>query len=147
MTCPGDLPPTQVRVRRMLPATPERVFAAWTNADSLKQWFRPGLTTSAEVELDVRPDGHFRIFAHSADGDHEITGVYQEVTPPTRLVFTWNSPHTRGAATLVTVELREVGGQTELTLTHERLPDPDAVAGHQRGWDSIAAKLEQALLQ
>ena len=72
--CPGELPPTQVRVRRCYRAA-RAVFAAWTNADSLKQWFRPGLTTSAEVELDVRPDGRFRIFAPQRRARHEITVI------------------------------------------------------------------------
>jgi uncharacterized protein YndB with AHSA1/START domain len=145
MTCPNDATPTLVRVKRMLPETAERVFAAWTDPNSLKQWFVPGTARATAVEIDARPGGRFWIAARNEAGDFEVTGVYREVSPPARLVFTWKSTHTRGVESLVSIELRALGGQTELTLTHERLPDADSVAGHQRGWEKIAAALAEVL--
>jgi uncharacterized protein YndB with AHSA1/START domain len=64
-----------------------------------------------------------------------------EIRPPQRLVFTWCSTVTRGEETLVTVELRSQGAATELSLTHERLPDEHAATQHESGWQSITAKL------
>ncbi len=146
MTCPNDATPTVVKVKRMLPAPPERVFAAWTDPNSFKQWFVPGTAKATAVEIDARPGGRFRIAArNNEEGDFEINGIYREISPPTRLVFTWVSRHTRGADSLVTVELRGLGTQTELTLTHERLPDAEIVARHQRGWETIAAALAEVL--
>ncbi len=145
MTCPNDAPPTVVRVTRMLPAPPERVFAAWTDPDRVKRWFVPGTARAIAVEIDARPGGRFRIAARNDEGDFEITGVYREVTPPTRLAFTWISPHTGATESVVTVELRAVGPQTELTIIHERLPDADSVGRHQRGWEKIAAAIAQLI--
>jgi uncharacterized protein YndB with AHSA1/START domain len=146
MTCPNDATPTVVKVKRMLPAPPDRVFAAWTDPNSLMQWFVPGTAKATAVEIDARPGGRFRIAArNNEEGDFEITGVYREVSPPTRLVFTWISRHTRDAESLVTVELRAEGAQTELTITHEALRDADTVGRHQRGWETIAAALGDVL--
>jgi uncharacterized protein YndB with AHSA1/START domain len=131
---------------RMLPAPPERVFAAWTDPNSFMQWFVPGTAKATTVEIDARPGGRLRIVARNEkEGIFELFCVYREVSPPTRLVFTWISRHTRDAESLVTVELRAIGAQTELTITHERLPDADTVGRHQRGWETIAAALAEVL--
>jgi uncharacterized protein YndB with AHSA1/START domain len=146
MTGPKETVPTGIRVMRILPAPPERVFAAWTDPNSFIQWFVPGTAKATTVEIDARPGGRLRIVARNEEeGNFEISGVYREVSPPTRLVFTWISRHTRDAESLVTVELRAVGAQTELTITHERLPDADAVGRHQRGWETIAAAFAEVL--
>ena len=105
----------------------------------------PGTTTLAAVELDVRVGGKFRIVMRDEDGDHTHMGEYREIRPPERLVFTWHSTATRGETTLVTVEFHPKGEETELVLTHERLPDEEAAAQHTRGWQSIAEKLADHL--
>ncbi len=80
-----------------------------------------------------------------AQGDVEHTGQYREIRRPERLVFTWISSHTAGRETLVTIELRAQGRNTELTLTHEGLPDDEAQRRHQAGWTSIVEKLAALL--
>jgi uncharacterized protein YndB with AHSA1/START domain len=145
MTCPNDSTPKVVKVKRILPAPADRVFAAWTDPDSFKQWFVPGTAKATRVEIDARPGGRLRIVARNEDGDFEIAGVYREVSPPKRLVFTWLSRHTRDVESVVTVELRGLDGQTELTITHEGLPDAELVGRHQRGWETIAAALAEVL--
>ena len=131
-----------LRIVRRLPATPEVVFAAWTDAASLKTWMCPGSTHVSTAELDVRVGGHFRIVMRQAESETVHTGVYREICPPERLAFTWSSTATRGEVTLVTVELRPQGDATELILTHEGLPDADSAAQHESGWQRIAANLE-----
>jgi uncharacterized protein YndB with AHSA1/START domain len=141
----NDVPRPIVRVTRMLAAQPKTVFAAWTDAEGFKEWFCPLAMRTVVAELEVRVGGHLRIVMRGDDGDTEIRGVYREVRPPTRLVFTWTSSGTRGEESVVTVELRAMGTQTELTLTHELLPDEDSRTRHQRGWESIIGKLSDAL--
>ena len=131
-----------LRIVRRLPATPEVVFAAWTDAESLKTWMCPGSTYIATAELDVRVGGQFRIVMRNEENETVHTGVYREILPPERLVFTWISTATRGEVTLVTVELRPEGDATELILTHEGLPDADAAAQYESGWQGVVAKLE-----
>lgn len=134
-----------VRIHRLFPATPHEVFAAWTDAESMKEWMCAGTTTVADVDLDARVGGTFRIVMRDESGDHTHTGEYREIRPPERLVFTWSSNATRGEATLVTVEFHPHSEATELVLTHERLPDEQTAERHNRGWQSITAKLADHL--
>jgi len=82
----------------------------------------PGDVVSADASLDVRVGGSYRIVMKGKDGDHVRTGVYQVVEPPSKLVFTWTREEDE-VVMLVTVEFLDHGSESELVLTHERLPD------------------------
>lgn len=130
-----------VRVVRRLPASRDEVFDAWLDAESLKEWMCPGTTRKTVAELDPRVGGRFRIVMTREQGDTEHTGEYREIRRPERLVFTWISTNTLGRETLVTIELRVAGDETELTLTHESLPDDEARRTHEGGWSAIVDRL------
>ena len=135
-----------VRISRLLPATPQEVFDAWTDPESVKIWMCPGAQTATTVELDARVGGSFRVVMRDERGDFTHTGEYREIRPPQRLVFTWRSNATRNEETLVTIELYPRGDDaTELILTHERLPDAPAVVGHTQGWQGIIEKFARYL--
>lgn len=68
-----------------------------------------------------------------------------EVDRPRRLVFTWVGPLTNHVNTLVTVELNPRGDETDLVLTHERLPTSVICEGHTRGWGNILDHLAEAV--
>jgi uncharacterized protein YndB with AHSA1/START domain len=70
----------------------------------------------------------------SEESSREVSGTYVEVDRPCKLVFTWIGSLTNNVNTLVTVELYPRGDETDLVLTHERLPTPAIVEGHTRGW-------------
>ncbi|MEK6709051.1 MAG: SRPBCC domain-containing protein, partial [Nitrospinota bacterium] len=76
-----------------------------------------------------------------------VHGEYKEVTPPSRLVFTWRWEQWDEAMweTLVTVEFRERGGATELALTHERFRDESMRDEHGWGWGSCMDCLAEFL--
>lgn len=142
----SDVAPPTIRLVRLLSAPPEDVFDAWADPAGMKQWMCPGSISEASAELDVRVGGRFRIAMRGTTGEHVHTGEYREVERPRRLVFTWVSSGTRGRETLVTIELRPRGtDQTELSLTHELMPDDDAAARHRGGWGDILAKLDANL--
>jgi len=132
---------TIVKVTRMMPARPEAVFAAWTDQSGLTQWFCPGTMQLVLAELDVRVGGHFRLLMRGELGDYDVRGVYREVNPPSRLAFTWMPSSSRGEESLVIIDLRPAGNQTEFILTHERHPDDDTRARRQQGWEAITDKL------
>ena len=138
----GDL----LVVRRVLPVERERVFAAWLDPVSLATWMRPGEATGAIVEVDPRVGGRFRILMQHEQGGcgYEHQGEYLAIEPPSLLSFTWISAATDLRPTVVTVELHERDGGTELVLTHRRLP-PERVDGHRRGWTDIVRSLEREL--
>lgn len=141
MTLLESPPKSMVRLQRLLPASPQEVFDAWTDPESLEQWLCPGTVSLTRVELDVRVGGHFRIVMRDATKDLVHTGEYREITPPHRLVFTWCSNGTYNQETLVTVELHPRGNKTELVLTHERLPDASSAGKHEDGWQDVVRKL------
>jgi uncharacterized protein YndB with AHSA1/START domain len=134
-----------IRLQRLLPASPQEVFNAWIDPESLRQWFCPETQSLTSVELDVQVGGHFRIVMRDETKDFVHTGTYREIDPPQRLVFTWRSSGTYDQETLVTVELHAQGKMTALELTHALLPDGDAVEKHERGWQSILEKLARHL--
>jgi uncharacterized protein YndB with AHSA1/START domain len=131
-------------VRRLLAAPPERVFAAWLDPASLAEWMCPGGVASACAEVDPRVGGRFRIVMKHGHGTEEHWGEYLAIEPPSRIAFTWISALTDRRPTVVTVDLRERDGGTELILTHRRLP-PTQVDAHRRGWTDIVRKLDEAL--
>ena len=129
-------------VTRLLPASPERVFAAWTTPAALCRWMSP--YGEAEAEVDARVGGRFRIVMKGPGREIEHTGEYRELDPPRRLAFTWRSEYTGPLPSLVTVDLRPVGDGTEMTLTHAQLP-ADQVEPHRGGWGAIVQQLEEYL--
>jgi uncharacterized protein YndB with AHSA1/START domain len=129
-------------VRRLLRVPRERVFAAWLDPTLMARWMCPGDTRTTTVELDPRVGGQFRIVMHQGRGSVEHWGQFLEIERPARLSFTWISVHTERLPSVVTVELVERGAETELVLTHRRLP-PGQVEAHRQGWTDIMAKLEE----
>lgn len=78
---------------RTFEATSEEVWKAWTDPDSAAQWWhgRGGSTPRETVEIDARVGGRYTYtMVNDATGDKILTGgVYREVVPFERLVFTW----------------------------------------------------------
>jgi uncharacterized protein YndB with AHSA1/START domain len=138
--------PPRIVIVRVVSASPEEVFDAWTDPESLAIWMCPGSVQGSVVDVDARVGGRFRIVMKGTDCDHEHTGEYLALERPHKLVFTWISTETRGRATTVSVTIRAQGaGRSELTLIHEGLPDETAVDKHRHGWGDILEKLGRHL--
>lgn len=132
-------------LRRMIDGPVEAVFRAWTDPQTLALWWGPPNFTTPVAELDVRPGGAYRLVMRSPDGAQELRvhGVYREVEPPRRLVFSWRWEDGVPDAmeSLVTVELHPRGEQTELVLTHGGFTDDEAARPYGDGWESSLPKL------
>ena len=130
---------------RKLNASPERVWHACTDAQALKQWMAPSdAFTNLLTETDVRVGGRYHIIMKSPDGEeHDVSGVYREVVPNRKLVYTWAWKSTPERVSLVTIELRPAGTGTELTLKHEQFADELARDRHNEGWTGCLARLER----
>lgn len=131
----------KVVVRRVLPASREQVFAAWIDADSMREWMCPSDAHTAEAWLDPRVGGSYRIVMRDRAGVYEHTGEYLVVERPAKLVFTWTAKNVGNRPTLVTVELLSHERGCELVLTHERLPGGDVADRYRGGWGQIADRL------
>lgn len=144
----GERP--SLALNRHYPVAPERVWRAWTDPQALKKWWGPGSAQPVAVaELDVRAGGRFRIVFGGPEGrDHEVQGVYKEVVPNRKLVFTWTWPNsTPERASLVTIFFNPVAGGTDLDFRHEQHFDATVRDNHKRGWSESFVKLEQFLTQ
>jgi len=133
--------------KRRINAPPETVFAAWTDPKKIVRWFgRPdALPETIEAEIDARVGGRFR-FRFSTDSEYyEVGGVYREVVPDRRLVFSWAWHSTPERESQVTVALQPDGDGTLLTLHHEQLFDFAARDGHARGWTVGLERMEKML--
>jgi uncharacterized protein YndB with AHSA1/START domain len=133
--------PSVTLVRR-IKAPPTRVWAAITQPELMIQWWSPDAGPTLSIEADVRPGGRFSVVFRLMDGsEHNPTGIYREVVPEEKLVFTWDLPGAREPESLVTFLLRPIDGGTELTLIHAQLPDEAARDSHEAGWNGLLDKL------
>ena len=134
-----------LKIRRILPASRQEVFEAWTTAEYVKQWLCPEGSSVSFVELDVRVGGAFRVDMHIGEEDVVHTGVYREILFPEKLVFTWVSEHTHYRESLVTLEFLAHGEATELILLQTQLPDDEATERHTAGWTQLMEHLATVL--
>lgn len=135
----ADTLPSVTIVRR-IKASPAKVWAAITQPDQMIQWWGPDAGPTLRADVDVRPGGRFSVVFRLLNGEeHNPTGIYQEVIPERKLVFTWDLPGERES--LVTFLLKPIDGGTELTLLHEHLPDEAARESHEQGWSGLLDKL------
>jgi uncharacterized protein YndB with AHSA1/START domain len=133
-------------ITRRLRASPQKVYAAWTHAENLIQWFaaqaKPG---SVKADLDVRVGGRYRIsFTNQDNGEyHEVGGLYREVVPDARLQFTWAWHSTPERESLVTIEFKPDAGGTLMIFQQEQFADQAARDNHERGWNKFFDVLER----
>lgn len=131
--------PSLTLVRR-IKAPPARVWAAITEPDLMLRWWGPDAGPTLSVTADVRPGGRFSVVFRLMNGqEHNPTGIYQVVDRERTLAFTWDLPGER--VSLVTFRLAPLDGGTELTLTHDQLPDAASRTSHEAGWNGLLDKL------
>ncbi len=131
-----------VTIVRTIKASPGKVWAAITRPEQMLQWWGPDAGPTLKAEADVWPGGRFSVLFRLLNGEeHNPTGVYRDVLPEQKLVFTWEWPGMPERESLVTFLLRPLGTGTELTLIHERLPDEEARQSHEKGWSGLLDKL------
>lgn len=124
----------KIVVRRTIPATVDELFDAWLDPESLAQWMLPGDHQRNTVSVDARIGGSFEVVMHHQDGSKRHYGEYRLIERNRKLVFTWHSDATHHMETLVTVEFHANSADTEIVLTHERMPDHEAGLKHSKGW-------------
>ena len=129
---------------RRLNAPAEKVYAAWTDPEKIVKWFGPDSGPVTRAETDLRVGGHYTIAFNTENGErHQVGGVYREVVPNEKLVFTWAWHTTQERESLVTITVKPDGAGSILTLLHEKFFDEAARDGHKRGWSGSLDKLEK----
>ncbi len=146
-TAQSPAAPTAVEVRRTIRAPRQRVFDAWTQAEELKRWHASTQSQPLDASTDLRVGGAWSLLMRNQLGeDHWVRGVYQEIDPPRRLVYTWgwDTPG-RAKNTVVTVEFLARGDATEVVVRHEGLATQEDRDRHTMGWEAGLVHLEAAL--
>jgi len=134
---------------RIFDAPRELVFKAWTDPKIVAQWWGPHRFTNPVCELDARPGGAIRIHMRGPDGTvYPMTGTYQEIVEPERIVFTSAALDAAGNPMfelLTTVTFAEEGGKTKQILrTRVIKSTPEApryLAGMEAGWTQSLERL------
>ena len=135
-------------LKRRLKAAPEKVYQAWTHPDQMMLWWgsTPHNTRKTIAETDLRVGGRFRVqYWGQNDEHHSVSGVYREVVPNRKLVFSWAWQSTPERESQVTIDLNPVTDGTMLTLTHDQFYDQKACDDHRVGWERAFDNLEKAL--
>lgn len=135
-------------IRRRINMPRSKVFDAFCTSEALVKWFSPSPSISIEIlEFKFRDGGTFRICYYMPDGSKKgVRGTYDGIAPPDELSFTWvwdePDPHA-GLETHVKIQLLEKGDETEIILTHTKLPSEDVATHHGEGWKGILDGLER----
>jgi uncharacterized protein YndB with AHSA1/START domain len=118
---------------RTFEATPERLFAAWTDPAAFMEWFGPHGMTNTHCRFELRVGGVWEVTAEGLGTTRAISGKYLAIDPPRLLSFT---------ETTVTIQFRPVGKRTELMLTQARFRDAGGTTRHNWGWSQSFEKLD-----
>jgi len=125
---------TSLTVRQIIRVPREKVFDAFVIPEVRKQWWSAGPGNRCTLcEIDGRAGGAYRINMLSQGTEHIMSGSFREFSRPEKLVFTWTSGD--AVDSVVTVLFRAIDAKTtEVSLTHERLPNVVSRDEHARGW-------------
>jgi uncharacterized protein YndB with AHSA1/START domain len=145
----------EVTITRVFNAPRSLVFKMWTDPKHLAQWWGPREFTNPVCEIDVRPGGKIYIVMRGPkgtpyDGDFPMSGMFQEIKEPERIVFTSVAEDKDGNAQikgLNTITFTEANGKTTLTivsLATAIVPiGAQMIEGMEAGWTQSIDKLEE----
>lgn len=148
-------------INRIFNAPRELVWKAWTDPEYFKLWWGPKDFTCPFCEMDLRVGGKYLNCMRSPDGrDYWTTGVYREIVPFERMVYTDSFADAEGNVvpathygmspdfpleTLVTVTFEEDMGRTKMTLRHIGMPAGETSEQAGAGWNESFDKLAESV--
>jgi uncharacterized protein YndB with AHSA1/START domain len=134
----------ELLIVRTFDAPPAVVFALWSNAEHMKRWMGPKNFTCPEATIDFRVGGDYRAMVKSTQhGENWFGGVYREIVPNKRLVFTFaweNEGPSAGFETLVTITFEERDGKTIQTFHQAPFRNKERRDSHVGGWSEVFEK-------
>lgn len=138
--------PNSIKITRSFRTSPEIIWQAWTDPQRVKMWF--GSDPNGKVlnaYLDVKMDGTFEVsFVNSDMQGFTCYGIYREVHPYRKLLFTWGWKAQPEIEELVTVLLENTAEGTKMVFIHSNI-DPRTAHNYEAGWNSTFDKLEKVL--
>jgi uncharacterized protein YndB with AHSA1/START domain len=149
--CPPDLSPRpfSLTVERVMTASPDMLYRAWT--EQFDRWFAaPGsLLMKPEINSVFFFETAYKFETQSETRRHPHYGRFLRLEPDRLVEMTWvtGAEGTKGAETVVTVELTPYGTGTHLRLTHAGFQDEGSKNQHEHAWPFVLEQLEQRLTQ
>jgi uncharacterized protein YndB with AHSA1/START domain len=139
-----------IRLQRIVNVTPDAAFKHWVDAEARHRWYAPDDSwIIAEAETDLRVGGAWRVqFGPTPDEIYVEHGVFEEVDPPHRVVYTTHYEFPDGRPpfqTHVTVTFEPHGHQTLLTLLDTGYPSEEQRAANETGWPNFLDAYERTL--
>ncbi|MBW4707353.1 SRPBCC domain-containing protein [Roseobacter sp. YSTF-M11] len=151
LTSPAGKNP--VVISAVFPASSERLFDAWTQADDLRRWFGNDPSDLSAIELDLKVGGLWRFHMRTTSNKSEcLEGHYIEIRRPRRLRFSWTHvvvthddvvKHTPPSQ--VDVQFEPMGAATRLTLEHKEISTRSGRLGVGTGWHNSLKALSHLL--
>ena len=151
-------PELTLQIRRTFAAPREKVFAAWARREQLEQWMCKDESAHIVIhhQQDIRTGGRYLMEVRDLDKGETYwgQGVYREVKPPERIVFSWSwtkdtqdgpQLHPDSPETEVTVEFFARGNSTEVVLTHAAFGSAKDRDEHNKGWNGCLDLLAKVL--
>ncbi len=146
-------PARDIVIERVVDAPPALVFQCWTDPKHMARWWAPRGFTNPVCELDPRVGGTWRIIMRAPDGtEYPCHGVYREIVPSERLVFTNIATDKAGKPVLdglTNVPVTEMNGKTKLTIRTGAVALVDYASayleGMEIGWTQSLDRLDAEL--
>ena len=148
MATPQSQQGISLELRSTFAAPRDRVFRAWTDAKEFALWFHPTADhTTIISELNLKVGGKYQLEMRHKDGSvHKLSGTYQQIKPPEKLVFTWRwSTDPPGQESTVAIEFHDLGASTEVALTHGMFPNAQERDQHAHGWNGCFEQFQNYL--
>ena len=139
----------ELRLERVMPAPPDRVFAAFTDRTQLESWWGPEGFASHAVDFSASPGDRYEIEMRPPDGEpFRLTGEFRAADPPRRLAFTfaWDPPDDDDVETLADLSFtRHEDASTQVTLRQGAFATEARRELHRDGWTESFDRLERLL--
>ncbi|MGZ9812416.1 SRPBCC family protein [Pseudoroseicyclus sp. H15] len=136
-----DNPSNALRMTRLFEAPAASVYALFTRAELLREWFGAGFgRAAADCRIDLRCGGRWQLLVDGPDGRELVSGVYHEILPRQRVTFSIDKPQ---AGSVVTVELHETDETCELRLLQTGFPDLPSIDAQAFAWVHAFRTMEE----
>ena len=114
----------EIHIERIFNAPRDRVWKAMTDPDLVAQWWGRGNKLVIE-KMEFERGGHWRYVEHGPEGVHGFEGRYREVTPPERIVSTFEWDGMPGYVIVNSMTLTDLGdGRTKMvTISQFHTPE------------------------
>ncbi len=137
-----------LEITRVFKAPRDRVFEAWSTPLLLSAWWGPKGFSLPEHDFNVVEGGTWRVVMGAPSGSrHIVSGVFKEISPTDRIVFTWGwtVDGERSHESTVTVTFEDVSAGTKVHLHQAMLTSKADRDSHGEGWNGTFDNLQDYL--